>query len=111
GSVSRSDVSAGDRPGGSTDLGPIFDHIDAHFDEYVSRIRRYLQTPGISTTGEGMRESAELSRELMEEVGAVDTELVETDGNPVVFGRMNSNRPGAKTLIASSLYDLVPVDP
>jgi acetylornithine deacetylase/succinyl-diaminopimelate desuccinylase-like protein len=99
------------RTSGSPDLGPIFEHIDAHFDEYVARIQRYLQTPGISTTGEGMRESAELSRELMEEVGAVDTELVETDGNPVVFGRMSSKRPGAKTLIASSLYDLVPVDP
>lgn len=92
-------------------LQPIFDHIDAHFDDYVERIRRYLRQPGISTTGEGIRESAELSRRLMEEVGAVDTELVETDGNPVVFGRMHSGRPDAKTLIASSLYDLVPVDP
>lgn len=92
-------------------LDPIFDHIDSHFDEYVARIQQYLRQPGISTTGEGIRESAELSRQLMEEVGAVDTELVETDGNPVVFGRMPSNRADAKTLITSSLYDLVPVNP
>ena len=95
----------------STDLDAINRHIDDHFEEYVERIQRYLQQPGISTTGEGIRESADLSRELMEEVGAIDTELVETDGNPVVFGRMESGQPGAKTLIASSLYDLVPVNP
>jgi acetylornithine deacetylase/succinyl-diaminopimelate desuccinylase-like protein len=93
------------------ELQPIFDHIDANFDDYVARIQRYLQQPGISTTGEGIRESAELSQALMEEIGAVETELVETDGNPVVFGKLPSQRKGVKTLIGSSLYDLVPVNP
>jgi acetylornithine deacetylase/succinyl-diaminopimelate desuccinylase-like protein len=94
-----------------SNLGPIFANIDAHFEESVAEIQHYLRQPGISTTGEGMRESAELSRELMEKCGAVETELVETSGNPVVFGRLYANRPDAKTLIVSSLYDLVPVDP
>ena len=68
-------------------LQPINDYIDEHFEASISEIQRYLQQPGVSTTGEGIRESAELSRELMESVGATDTELVETTGNPVVFGR------------------------
>ena len=92
-------------------LQPINDYIDEHFEASISEIQRYLQQPGVSTTGEGIRESAELSRELMESVGATDTELVETTGNPVVFGRMRSNNPDAKTLIVSSLYDVVPVKP
>lgn len=93
------------------DLAPIWDHIDSHFDDYVSSIQAYLRQPGISTTGEGIRESAEMSRDLLDSIGATDTELVETDGNPVVFGRLDSGKTGARTLIASSLYDLVPVDP
>ncbi len=93
------------------DLKPIFDHIDTRFSDYASRIRRYLRQPGVSTTGEGIRESAELSQALMDEIGITDTELVETDGNPVVFGRMSSSKGDAtKTLIVSSLYDVVPVD-
>jgi acetylornithine deacetylase/succinyl-diaminopimelate desuccinylase-like protein len=93
------------------DLTPIWDHIDAHFEDYVSSIQGYLRQPGISTTGEGIRESAEMSRDLLDSIGATDTELVETGGNPVVFGRLDSGKAGTRTLIASSLYDLVPVDP
>ena len=51
------------------DLNPIFDHIDTRFSDYASRIRRYLRQPGVSTTGEGIRESAELSQALMDEIG------------------------------------------
>jgi acetylornithine deacetylase/succinyl-diaminopimelate desuccinylase-like protein len=93
------------------DLTPIWDHIDAKFDDYLSRIQEYLRQPGISTTGEGIQESAEMSRDLMADIGATGTELVETGGNPVVFGKIDSGQSGAKTLIASSLYDLVPVNP
>ena len=75
-----------------TGLGSIFDHIDQNFEGYLERIQTYLRQPGISTTGEGIRESAELSKALMEEVGAVETELVETDGNPVVYGYLSSGR-------------------
>lgn len=95
----------------SRDLTPIWEHVDAEFDDYVARIQGYLRQPGISTTGEGIRESAEMSRDLLDEIGATDTELVETAGNPVVFGKLDSGRADAKTLIASSLYDLVPVNP
>ncbi len=97
--------------GQERDLTPIWDHIDANFDDYLARIQAYLRQPGISTTGEGIRESAEMSRDLLDDIGATDTELVETPGNPVVFGKLGSGREGAKTLIASSLYDLVPVNP
>ena len=31
-------------------------HIDAHFEESVAEIQRYLRQPGISTTGEGIRD-------------------------------------------------------
>jgi acetylornithine deacetylase/succinyl-diaminopimelate desuccinylase-like protein len=95
----------------NSELQPIWDHIDANFDGYVQQIQAYLRIPGISTTGEGIRESADYSRGLLEDIGASHTELVETEGNPVVYGRLDSGRDVRKTLIASSLYDLVPVKP
>src|SRR5690606_29472155 len=57
-----------------------------------------------------MEEAAEYTANLIREVGG-EAELVPTGGNPVVYGRMDSKRPSAKTLIASSLYDVGPADP
>lgn len=44
-------------------------------------------------------------------LAAVEAERVETDGNPVICGRLLSKNPKAKTLIAYSLYDIFPVKP
>jgi acetylornithine deacetylase/succinyl-diaminopimelate desuccinylase-like protein len=91
--------------------GKIFAYIDEHFNYYVSEIQRYLRQPGISTTGEGIRESATLVLEFLRNAGVTEAHLVETTGNPVVFGRWNSRNPDSKTLLAYTLYDVVPVNP
>lgn len=88
----------------------VYDHIDANFDKYLEQIRDYLRQTGVSITGEGILETANYTADLITHVGGTP-ELVQTKGNPVVYGRMNSGRPNAKTLIASSLYDVVPADP
>jgi acetylornithine deacetylase/succinyl-diaminopimelate desuccinylase-like protein len=89
----------------------VFQWIDKHFDECVAEIQRFLRQPGFSHTGEGIRETAEMARRYLEMLGTEDATLVETDGNPVVFGLLRSRRPQAKTLIIYSLYDEVPVVP
>lgn len=89
----------------------IFEHIDSHSNQYIEGIRKYLHQPGISHTGEGVRESAELTLEYVEELGTENARLVETDGNPVVTGTLKSKNPNAKTIIAYTLYDEVPVVP
>jgi acetylornithine deacetylase/succinyl-diaminopimelate desuccinylase-like protein len=91
------------------DLDAVFEHIDANFDTYLEEIRAYLRQTGVSTSGEGMEEAADYTLGLIERIGGTG-ELVETTGNPVVYGRLDSKADGAKTLIASSLYDVVPVD-
>lgn len=91
------------------DLDAVFEHIDANFDSYLEEIRAYLRQTGVSTSGEGMAEAADYTLGLIERIGGTG-ELVETTGNPVVYGRLDSKTDGAKTLIASSLYDVVPVD-
>lgn len=87
----------------------VFAHIDRYFDDYVGQIQRFHRIPGISHSGEGIRESAELTRECMLATGTADAEIVETGGHPVVFGHLWSKRPGAKTVVLYSHYDMVPV--
>jgi acetylornithine deacetylase/succinyl-diaminopimelate desuccinylase-like protein len=87
----------------------IHQYIDDHFDETVKEIQRFISQPGFSHTGEGIRETAEMCREYVAALGATDAQLVETDGNPVVFGTVRSSNPEAKTLVGYSLYDVVPV--
>ncbi|MGH7863028.1 MAG: M20/M25/M40 family metallo-hydrolase, partial [Candidatus Dormibacteraceae bacterium] len=83
--------------------------IDDVFDETVAAIRAYLGQPGFSHSGEGMRESAEITRRLLEAAGTEDLELVETGGYPFVYGHMRSRRADARTLIIYSHYDMVPL--
>lgn len=90
-------------------LEPIYDHIEANFDTYLEEIRDYLRQTGVSVTDVGILETAHYTADLIRGIGGT-AELVETAGNPVVFGRINSKNPEAKTLIASSLYDVVPAN-
>ena len=61
----------GIRPSGDTDIQPdmtripadlkqVFDHIDAHIDEHVENLQKWIRQPSISNSGEGIQESAEL---------------------------------------------------
>jgi acetylornithine deacetylase/succinyl-diaminopimelate desuccinylase-like protein len=84
-------------------------YLDDHFEEVISEIRRYLRQPGFSHSGEGIRESAEMTKQLLEDAGSDSVELVETGGHPVVFGHLRSRRPGARNLIIYSHYDMVPL--
>jgi acetylornithine deacetylase/succinyl-diaminopimelate desuccinylase-like protein len=90
-------------------LEKVHAHIDEKFDDTVKEIQRFIGQPGFSHTGEGIRETAQMCREYVAALGASDAQLVETDGNPVVFGTVKSSKPDAKTLVGYSLYDVVPV--
>ena len=83
-------------------------HIDENFEAYLEEIKRYLRLPGISQTGQGIRESAALTREFVTSLAHTEARLVETDGNPVVFGRTAADSAGAKTLLLYCFYDVVP---
>ena len=87
----------------------IHDSLDAHFQKNLEEMQRFLAQPGFSHTGEGVRETAEMALGYVKSLNPAEAELVETDGNPVVYGKVLSKKPNAKTLIAYSLYDIVPV--
>lgn len=93
-----------------TDLSPVYAYIDEHADRMVADLQRLIRQPSISSANLGVRECAELLVEMMGDVG-ITARVIETDGLPVVYGEINSDRPEAPTLLIYTHYDVQPADP
>ncbi|WP_309248935.1 M20/M25/M40 family metallo-hydrolase [Paenibacillus sp. MZ04-78.2] len=78
-------------------------------EHYLALLFTLLRQKSISTQNDGIVECAELLRELMEEIG-IQTRLIETKGNPVVYGQLLKNE-SAFTLLIYGHYDVQPPDP
>ena len=73
-------------------------------DDYLE----FLRHPSVSATGEGIAETAEYLRDLLEDMG-VAARLENTGGHPVVFGEYDAG--AKKTILVYNHYDVQPVDP
>jgi acetylornithine deacetylase/succinyl-diaminopimelate desuccinylase-like protein len=93
-------------------LKAVFAYIDAHAEEAVADLRRFLRQPSVSAQNIGLEPCAELLRELMLEDGVRDVEILPTDGGPqVILGTEASSDPEAKTLLCYGHYDVQPPEP
>jgi acetylornithine deacetylase/succinyl-diaminopimelate desuccinylase-like protein len=89
----------------------IYDYIDQHFDEHVENVRRLVRQPSISFTNEGVEKCADILVQMIKDIGGQRAERCDfKDGYPVVYGEILSKNPNAKTIIAYTLYDVMPVD-
>jgi hypothetical protein len=61
----------------------------ATFDETVAEIRRFIANMGSCTPVK----ASEICRSYVAVLGSEDAQLVETDGNPVVFDNVRSADP------------------
>lgn len=93
-----------------TDLSPVYAYVDEHADRMVADLQRLIRQPSISSANLGVRECAELLVEMMGDVG-ITARVIETDGLPVVYGEINSDRPESPTLLIYTHYDVQPADP
>jgi acetylornithine deacetylase/succinyl-diaminopimelate desuccinylase-like protein len=93
--------------------GKLYEHLDSYVkdsrQEFESRLAEIVEIPTISMDPERVedcRRGAELSRQYLESIGA-RAEVVETPGNPVVFGRIESgaNNPTV------TIYNHIDVQP
>ena len=91
-------------------LQQIFEYVDQHFDDHLAATQRYLRQPSISTENLGIQECAEMTAEMLRDLGA-DARLVPLQGgHPVVYGRLMSGNSD-RTLLVYGMYDVQPVDP
>ncbi len=86
----------------------IYQYIDDHADEYIDMLRRLCQQPSIAAQGIGMTEAAAIVQGSLEDLGAM-TQLIETNGFPVVYGEITGE--ANKTLMFYDHYDVQPPDP
>ena len=94
-------------------MNPIIDFINANRDRYVDELKSYLAIPSISALPEhtgDVRRCAEWTAGEMRRVGLQNVQLIETPGNPVVYGDW-LGAPGAQTILFYGHYDVQPVDP
>jgi len=98
----------------SPELKKTFDYIDAHIDEHVENLQKWIQQPSVSNSGEGIPETAELVKGYFDKLGCQESKVYDVGqsewgqpGNPVVYARCDEGAP--KTLLVYWMYDTMPV--
>ena len=85
----------------------IHENIDDHFSEHLERCRDFLRQKSISSSGEGIQETARLVGDFIREIGG-QIKFCGDEKFPIVYGRVEGGNP--KTLIIYGMYDVQPVD-
>src|SRR5918911_1399047 len=84
-------------------MNQVVDFINVNRDRYVEELKQYLAIPSISALPQ---HAADVRRAA----GLQNVRLIETPGNPVVYGDWLS-APGKPTILFYGHYDVQPVDP
>jgi len=87
----------------------VEDYVGGHQKEILSDLMAALDIPAVAADGVNIRRKAEFLQAELADRGLV-SEILETDGNPLVFGELSV--PNAtRTLLIYCHYDGQPVDP
>ena len=87
----------------------LFRHIESKRERYLGFLKRLVEQPSVSATGEGIEECASQVAELLEEVGIRADIYRDHGGNPVVFGEIRAEAHA--TLMFYNHYDVQPPEP
>ena len=91
----------------------IIDFINVHREKYLDELKALLAIPSISALPEhaaDVKRCAEWCADEMRRIGLQNVRLIDTPGNPVVYGDW-LGAPGAPTILFYGHYDVQPVDP
>ncbi|PYR70778.1 MAG: peptidase M20 [Acidobacteria bacterium] len=94
-------------------MNDVVDFININRDRYVDELKQYLAIPSISALPEhasDIRRAAQWTADALTAAGMQNVRLIETPGNPVVYGDW-LNAPGKPTILFYGHYDVQPVDP
>jgi acetylornithine deacetylase/succinyl-diaminopimelate desuccinylase-like protein len=87
----------------------IYSFIEAHREEHLKNLQRWLRQPSISAENRGIQQMAEMLREDLKRLGFKEAELVPTSGHPGVWGYYDAG--AQRTLAIYMMYDVQPVEP
>ena len=92
----------------------VIDFIHTSRDRYITELKDFLAIPSISALPdhkEDVTRCAQWIADEMSRVGLENVRLIETPGNPVVYGDWLRAGPAAPTILFYGHYDVQPVDP
>lgn len=87
----------------------VYAHIDAHQDEHLENLRRWVRQRSISAQNDGVQEMARLVEGDLKALGFQETAIVPSKGHPGVWGYLNAG--ARKTLVVYMMYDVQPIEP
>lgn len=88
----------------NTTLNDVYAYVEKNYAAHLAKLQEFVRQKSISSQNIGMRKCANLLAGYIRDLGA-KTELAETDGYPVVFGKYDVGAP--RTLLIYCLYDVV----
>jgi acetylornithine deacetylase/succinyl-diaminopimelate desuccinylase-like protein len=91
----------------------VIDFINVNREKYLEELKAFLAIPSISALPEhagDVKRCAEWCADEMRRIGLQNVRLIETPGNPVVYGDW-MGAAGAPTILFYGHYDVQPVDP
>ncbi len=91
----------------------VSDYLNQHQDRFIQELLDLLRIPSVSADSkyrEDVFRTAEKVRQFLEDAGAENTQLLQTEGFPVVFGEKIVD-PSLPTVIVYGHYDVQPPDP
>lgn len=87
----------------------VYAHIDAHQDEHVENLRRWVRQRSISAQNDGVLDMARLVENDLKALGFHETAIVPSKGHPGVWGWFDAR--AKKTLVVYMMYDVQPIEP
>ncbi|GIO05584.1 peptidase M20 [Brevibacillus reuszeri] len=87
----------------------VDDLIEERKEHYLQQLFSLLKQESISTTNVGVRECAQLLKEMMQASG-IESRLIETEGHPVVYGEW-LKAENSFTVLIYGHYDVQPPEP
>jgi len=88
-------------------------YYQQHQAEFLEGLKAFLRIPSISTLSEhkpDIRRAAEFARNELQSAGMTKAELIEGNGNPLVYAEW-LGAPGKPTILFYGHYDVQPPDP
>jgi acetylornithine deacetylase/succinyl-diaminopimelate desuccinylase-like protein len=88
-------------------------YYQQHQSEFLESLKAFLRIPSISTLSEhkpDIRRAAEFAKDQLLDAGMTSAELIEGEGNPLVYAEW-LKAPGKPTILFYGHYDVQPPDP
>ncbi len=81
------------------------DYIDQHLQDHIDRLKQILRIPSIAADNpDGIQQCAQLLQNWFRQLGCQQTDIVPTEGSPVVYAHYNAH--AKNTLLIYMMYDV-----